>query len=224
MSVRIVLADDHKVMRDGLRAILERDGDFQVIGEASDGRQAVSVACDLEPDVIIMDINMPLLNGIEATRKIKEQCPDVQVVILSMHTTKEHIFQAMKSGARGYLLKETSGSEVVQAIRAVQQGNRYLSQVITEKVIDDYIVQRSKVSDASPLSALSDREREVLQLVVEGRTTSEVSALLHLSTSTVSTYRSRIMAKLEVKDFPQLVRFALQNNLIDNTRTDSPNQ
>jgi len=212
--INILLADDHQVMRDGLRAMLERQEGFHIIGEASDGLETVKLAQQLKPDVILMDIHMPLLNGIEAARKILLDSSDVHIVILSMHATKEHIFQALKAGATGYLLKETSGVEVVEAIKSVVDGNRYLSQIITEAVIDDYVFQRSHAPDYSPIEQLSDREREVMQLVIEGTSTAEISTLLHLSKSTVSTYRSRIMKKLGTKDIADLVRFAIEHKLI----------
>jgi DNA-binding NarL/FixJ family response regulator len=212
--INILLADDHKVMRDGLRAILEGQNEFNIVGEAPDGLETVKLARRLNPDIILMDIHMPLLNGIDAARKILQESPEMCIVILSMHATKEHIFQALKAGAKGYLLKETSGLEVVAAIKEVVAGNRYLSQLITEAVIDDYVFQRSQSAVSSPLDRLSDREREVMQLVVEGKNTTSISALLHLSKSTVSTYRSRIMKKLGTKDVADLVRFAIEHKLI----------
>lgn len=212
--INILLADDHKVMRDGLRAILERENAFFIVAEASDGFETVKLARQHNPDVILMDIHMPLLNGIEATRAILDESSTIQIVILSMHATKEHIFQALKAGAKGYLLKETSGMEVVEAIREVVSGNRFLSQAITEAVIDDYVNQRGMSVGTSPIERLSAREREVMQLIVEGHGTAEISALLHLSVSTVSTYRSRIMRKLGTKDIADLVKFAIEHKLI----------
>jgi DNA-binding NarL/FixJ family response regulator len=212
--INILLADDHKIMRDGLRAILEGQKEFNIVGEASDGFETIKLAKQLNPDIILMDIHMPLLNGIDAARKILLDSPEIRIVILSMHATKEHIFQALKAGAKGYLLKETSGIEVVEAIREVVAGDRYLSQMITEAVIDDYVFQRSQAVVSSPLDRLSNREREVMQLVVEGKNTTDISTLLHLSKSTVSTYRSRIMKKLGTKDIADLVRFAIEHKLI----------
>lgn len=214
MAIRILLADDHEIMRDGLRAILAKQPDFQVIADAADGLEAVRVGIEACPDVALMDINMPLLNGIEATRRLLDQCPETQVIILSMHGTKEHVYQALSSGARGYLLKETSGRDVVGAIRAVHAGQRFLSPSITNIMIDDYIAQRNKTPESSPLAELSDREREVLQLVAEGKSNSEIGELLHLSINTVSTYRSRMMKKANLQDLPHLIQFAIENGII----------
>jgi DNA-binding NarL/FixJ family response regulator len=160
-----------------------------------------------------MDINMPELNGIEATHQIMENCPSTRVVILSMFATQEHIFRALQAGARGYLLKESAGIEVVNAVREVMSGHRYLSQKISEDVIDDYVRLRDQTIDEDPLSRLSPREREVLQLVVEGKSSAEIAEGLFLSPKTVETYRSRLMQKLEIHDIPGLVKFAIQHGL-----------
>lgn len=212
--IKVLLADDHRVMRDGLRAILEREKGFLVVAEAADGHEAIKLTRKHKPHVVLMDIHMPLSNGIEAARKILREHSDVQVVILSMYATKEHIFQALKAGAKGYLLKETSGTEVVQAIRDVVEGNRYLSRAIAEVVIDDYVYQRSHSVDLNPIARLSEREREVMQLMVAGKSSAEIASILHLSLSTVSTYRSRLMKKLGTRDIGELVKFAIEHNLI----------
>ncbi len=214
MKIRVVLADDHKVIREGLRAILASQSDIDVVGVANDGREAIQSVKELKPNVIVLDINMPVLNGIEATRYIREIDPDVQVVILSMHSNKEHVFQALKVGARSYLIKETSALEVADAIRAVHTGRRYLSETIAEAVIDDYVEYRQRAVEFSPLERLSEREREVMYLVVEGRTSAEIAAMLHLSVSTVNTYRSRLMKKIGVEDVPGLVKFAVEHELV----------
>ena len=160
-----------------------------------------------------MDIAMPELNGIEATRQISEACPAVKVIILSMHDSSEHIYQALKAGAKGYLLKESAGKEVVTAVRAVSSGRRYLSDRIEEMVIEDYVLQRDAAPQKSPLDKLSDRERQILQLVVEGKSSTEISEILFLSPKTVDTYRSRLMQKLGIRDLPGLVKFAIQHGL-----------
>jgi DNA-binding NarL/FixJ family response regulator len=214
MPIRVVLADDHAVLRDGLRFLLESQGDIVVVGDAADGREAVRQVQQLRPDVALVDIAMPEMNGIEATEEICHECPTTRVVILSMHATAEHIFQALQAGALGYLLKESAGTEVVAAIRAVQAGHRYLSQKIEETVIDDYVRQRQRAKNSSPLDLLSHREREVLQLVAEGKSSTEVAACLFLSVSSVDTYRSRLMRKLGLSDLPALVKFAIQQGLI----------
>ena len=216
MSVTIFLADDHAVLRDGLRLLLEAQPDFSVVGEAGDGRDAVrqvAQSAPHTPDVLIMDIAMPNLNGIEATRQILDACPRLRVIILSVHSTLEHISQALQAGARGYLLKESAGVEVVNAVRTVAAGGRYLSRKIPADAVGRYM-RRSRAGDARRLVArLSPREREVLQLVVEGKTSADIAAILHLSPKTVDTYRSRLMQKLELHNLPELVKFAVQHGL-----------
>lgn len=213
MSITVFIADDHTVIRDGLRFMLAAQPDIDVIGDAADGHDTVHQVEELKPDVVIMDINMPILNGIEASRQIRKISPSSQVIILSMYATKEHIFQALQAGVYGYLVKETAGIEVVDAVRAVNAGRRYLSEKISEKMIDDYLRLREDVGARSPLERLSPREREVLQLVVEGKTSAEIAEVLFLSPKTVDTYRSRLMQKLGISDLPALVKFAIQHGL-----------
>lgn len=213
MSIKVFIADDHAMVREGLRLIIEAERDISVIGEAADGRQAVRLIQRLAPDVVIMDIAMPILNGIEATEQILNSKTFTQIIILSMHASKEHIFRALEAGAKGYLLKESAGKELVKAIRAVYAGNRFLSDRISQTVIEDYIHQRIADSEESPIKRLSPREREVLQLVVEGKTSAEIASNLFLSPKTVETYRSRLMHKLGIKDLPGLVKFAIQHGM-----------
>jgi DNA-binding NarL/FixJ family response regulator len=213
VSITVFVADDHAVVRDGLRALLEAQPDIRVIGDAADGREAVGQVARLGPDVAVIDIAMPELNGIEAAQGIGEVCPSTQIIILSMHSTTEHIFRALQAGARGYLLKESAGIEVVNAVRAVHAGHRYLSQKISDRLIDDYVRQRQAAEARSPLARLSSREREVLQLVVEGKSSAEIADTLSLSVKTVETYRSRLMLKLDISDLPGLVKFAVQHGL-----------
>ncbi len=213
MSITVFLADDHAVVRDGLRVLLEAQPDIRVIGDAANGRETVRLVVQLCPDVAIIDIAMPELNGIEAARKIGQVCPSTQVIILSMHSTTEHVFQALQAGARGYLLKESAGIEVVNAVRAVHADRRYLSQKISDGLVDDYVRQRQAAEAKSPLARLSPREREVLQLVVEGKSSAEIADILSLSLKTVETYRSRLMHKLGISDLPGLVKFAIQHGL-----------
>ena len=213
MSIKVFIADDHAMVREGLRLILEAERDISVIGEAADGRQAVRLIQRLAPDVIIMDIAMPILNGIEATEQILNSKTFTRIIILSMHASKEHIFRALEAGAKGYLLKESAGKEMVKAIRAVYAGNRFLSDRISQTVIEDYIHQRIADSEESPIKRLSPREREVLQLVVEGKSSAEIASNLFLSPKTVETYRSRLMHKLGIKDLPGLVKFAIQHGM-----------
>ena len=213
LVITVFLADDHAVVRDGLRVLLEAHPDISVIGDAVNGRETVRLVTQLRPDVVVMDIAMPDLNGIEATRQIYEVCPSAQVIILSMHSTTEHVFRALQAGARGYLLKESAGIEVVNAVRAVHAGHRYLSQNISDWLVDDYVRQRQATEGKGPLALLSPREREVMQLVVEGKSSAEIAGILSLSLKTVETYRSRLMHKLGISDLPSLVKFAVQHGL-----------
>ncbi|HKZ58039.1 MAG TPA: response regulator transcription factor [Thermodesulfovibrionales bacterium] len=213
MPISVFIADDHAVVREGLRLLLEAQTDIKVIGNAADGRQTVLQVQQLCPDVVVMDIAMPELNGIEATRKLTEFCPSTQVVILSMYATAEHIFRALQAGALGYLLKESAAIEVVNAVRAVHSGRRYICKKIDEIMIDTYIHKRQVSGAKSPLESLSPREREILQLVVEGKSSAEISIILTLSQKTVETYRSRLMQKLGIKDIPGLVKFAILHGM-----------
>lgn len=213
MTITVFLADDHAVVRDGLRLLLEAQPDLSVIGDAANGREAVRRVARLCPDIVVIDIAMPELNGIEAAREIGEVCPSTQIIILSIHSTIEHVFRALQAGARGYLLKESAGIEVVNAVRAVHAGHRYLSPKISDSLVDDYVRQRQSAEAKSPLARLSPREREVLQLVVEGKSSAEIADTLSLSVKTVETYRTRLMHKLGVSDLPGLVKFAIQHGL-----------
>lgn len=210
MRITVLLADDHAVVRDGLRLLLEAQGDMSVIGAAADGEDAVRQARNLRPDVVVLDIAMPQLNGIEAAQQIHAGCPSTQIVILSMHATGEHIRRALQSGALGYLLKESAGAEVATAIREAHAGRRYLSRKIADLAVDSYV--NGGLAD-DPLASLSFREHQVLLLVAAGKSSAEVGALLSLSPKTVETYRSRVMEKLGLKDLSALVRFAIRNGL-----------
>lgn len=213
MTIKVFIADDYAMVRDGLCALLEKQPGFKVVGSAANGSEAVKMALDLKPDVILMDIAMPELNGIEATEKIKAALPETQVVILSVHATTEHIYRAFRAGALGYLLKESAGAEAIQAIQAAFEKRRYLTQRIADTVLDSYMLQRSVAKQVSPLESLSQREREVLELVVDGVTSAEIAKQLSLSPRTVETYRSRIMDKLDIHDLPALIRFAIENGI-----------
>lgn len=209
MNIRVLIVDDHVVMAEGLRHLIEAQSDLVVVGCVTDGREALRKVVELSPDVVLMDIAMPELNGIEATRLIGQRAPETQVVILSMHSNQEYVLRALQAGARGYILKKNAADEVLTAIRAVHAGRRFLSQQIAEGVIDDYL--RSGMG--SPLEALSSRERQVLQLLVESKATATIAESLSLSPKTVETYRSRIMQKLGIEDMPSLVKFAIQHGL-----------
>jgi len=211
MPVRILIADDHAVVREGLRMILEALGDITVVGEALDGRDAIEKAATLKPDVIVMDIAMPEMNGIEATRIICERLPAVKIIILSMHHTNEHIFRAMQAGASAYLLKESAGAWVAKAIHAVMKGELYFGAGVEAP---PKVVRTSRrTPPSSPLESLSQREREVIQLVVEGKTSAEIAEILSLSPKSIETYRSRLMLKLGVSNVPSLVKFALLHGI-----------
>lgn len=214
MSISVFLADDHAIVREGLRLILESHGDITVIGEASNGRQAVHAVKKTCPEIVIMDIAMPELNGIDATAQIVQSCPSTRVIILSVYDTTEYIFEALKAGAKGYILKESAGEEVVKAIHRVHSGHNYLSQEISEAVVNEYVKHRGGFAlEKSPLENLSKREREILQLVVEGKSSTEISKLLFISPKTVDTYKSRLMKKLHVKNFPSLIKFAIKHGI-----------
>jgi len=213
MKPTILIADDHAIVRDGLQALLDSQSDYKVIGTAATGREAVRLVREIKPDLVIMDISMPELNGLEATEQIIQISPKTRVIILSMHSGPEHIFRALKGGARGYLIKESAGKELFQAIKAVLAGRRYLSQKIDDILIDDYIRNREPADQKKPLGRLTSREKEILQLVVEGKSSREIAEILYLSPKTVETYRSRLMDKLEIRDLPGLVKFAIQEGI-----------
>ena len=213
MSITVLLADDHAVLRQGLRVLLESNDDIKVVGEASNGREAVQKVLNLEPDVVIMDIAMPVLNGIEAMRQILAALPLSKVIILSMYSTSEHVRRSLKAGACGYVIKESAGGDVADAVRTVVTGRRYLSEMITETVLDDYLHQHGPTAVEGPLAQLSDRERQIVQLVVDGKTSQQISTELFLSPKTVDTYRSRAMQKLGITDLTDLIKFAIQQGL-----------
>lgn len=215
MSISVVIADDHAIVRDGLKLLLESQTDIVVTGEARNGRDAVMQAKKLRPDIIIMDIAMPELNGIEAADRILQECPSVRVIILSMHSTTEHIYRSLKVGARGYLLKESAGAELVAAVRAVYNGTRYLSQKISDRVIEEYLNAPVSRGPDNPVERLTPREREILQLVSEGKSSAEIAAAMFLSPKTIETYRSRLMQKLGVNDIPSLVKLAIRWGLTE---------
>lgn len=214
MSITVFLADDHTVLREGLKLLLESQEDIIVIGNAANGRDAVRQTAKLRPDVIIMDISMPELNGIDATYQILEMCPSTRIIVLSMHAASEHILRALKAGACGYLLKESAGKEIIQAVQTVYSGGRYLSRKISDSLIDNYLQMYGDNDIDNPLSKLSPREKEIMQLVVEGKSSMEIANIIFLSPKTVETYRSRLMQKLNVSDIAGLIKIALKHNLI----------
>ena len=213
MMIRVFIADDHAIVRDGLRFILSAQPDIEVVGEAANGREAVRQVEQLCPDVVLMDISMPELNGIEAAQQIRERCPATQVVMLSVHSTGEHVFRALQAGAKGYLLKESASAEVIDAVREVHAGHRHLSAKIVDFLAERYVHPEQFAGAESPLAQLSPREREVLQLIAEGKSSAEIARVLALSPATVDTYRSRLMRKLGLTDLVGLIKFAIQHGL-----------
>ena len=212
MITRILLADDHEIFLEGLRSLLERERDIELIGEAPDGRVAVDLARELSPHVVIMDITMPRLNGIEATRLIVAHDPSVKVIALSMHSNRRFMAEVLKAGAAGYLLKESAVAELLTAIRAVMEGKAYLSPKITSAIVDDY-VRHVPLERGVAYGALTGREREVLQLLAEGSTTKEMAARLHVSVKTIETHRAQIMEKLRIRSIAGLTKFAIHEGL-----------
>jgi two-component system response regulator NreC len=215
-QVTILLADDHTIVRQGLKKVLEAEPGFRVVGEASDGREAISQVELLKPDIVIMDITMPMLNGIEATRQIKKNNPKVKIIILSMHSHNRYISELFGLGASGYLLKDSSGTDIVNAINAAIKGDSYLSPSISRKVIDDYVSMKRPMSSREELyGQLSNREREVFQMIAEGHSTKEISETLCVSMSTIKTHRSNIMEKLQMENISQLIHFAIELGLVE---------
>jgi DNA-binding NarL/FixJ family response regulator len=212
MSITIFLADDHSVLRDGLRMLLETQPDFKVIGAASNGSEAIQQLKVLVPNIAVLDIAMPEVNGLEVARHIDSDCPCTQVIMLSMHRTSEHIIQALEAGARGYVLKESASDELIEAIRTVHSGGRYLSQTVSNVAVEYFLRQSN--GESSPLGRLNERERIILRLLVDGLTSTEIGERLTLSSKTVDNYRSAIMHKLNIHHLPGLVKFALKHGLI----------
>jgi DNA-binding NarL/FixJ family response regulator len=213
MTIRVFLADDHAIVRDGLSSLLQSSEDFAVVGSAGDGREAVREIERLKPDVVVMDIAMPELNGIDATREICRNNPSISVIILSVYLTLDHISLALEAGAKGYLVKGASGQEMLEAIREVYGGHRYLSREINDLVIKNYVQKRDNQLTTGLLSSLTSRERVILQMVVEGKTSRAIADALGLATTSVEIYRSRMMKKLGIKDLPSLIKWAIQHGL-----------
>jgi DNA-binding NarL/FixJ family response regulator len=212
MSIRVLLADDHKITRQGLRSLIEKQPDMEVVAEAENGREAVRLAAEVAPDVIIMDLTMPDLNGVEATRKILAQSPDIKIIALSMHSDALFVTEMLKSGAAGYLLKDCAFDELVRAIKTVMENKSYLSPSISGVVVEDYI-HRLSTTDFKNADIISDREREVLQLMAEGKSTKQIAAKLHISVKTVETHRRQIMRKLDIHTVAELTKYAIRKGL-----------
>ena len=214
MSIRVLIADDHKIMLAGLRSILEKQTDFEVVGEADNGRKAVQMAQEKKPDVVVMDVSMPDLNGIEATKQIIESLPETRVIALSMHSDKRFVMGMLRAGASGYLLKDCASQELANAIDQVARGKKYLSPEITGVVIDDFLLGRGSSEEvATAASQLSPREREVLQLIAEGWSTKQIASHLYVSIKTIETHRRQIMKKLDLHSIADLTKYAIREGL-----------
>jgi DNA-binding NarL/FixJ family response regulator len=226
--IRVLLADDHDILRDGLRALLEMAGDIAVVGEARTGREAVAETERLQPDIVLMDITMPELDGVEACRRIHERSPKVRVLFLTMHEADEYFFRALRAGGAGYIIKRTAAADLLAAVRAVAQGNAFLSPSLAHALVSDYAARmRGHAAEVGPApdqdqaaryEKLSGREREVLQLVAEGWTNQDIANQLGLSIKTVQSHRAAVMDKLELRDVTHLVRYAVRHGLVDPER------
>jgi two-component system response regulator NreC len=213
-KIRILIADDHTLLRNGICALLEAEPDMVIVGEANDGREAVRLVGQLKPQVVLMDIAMPLLNGLEATRQIKREHPEINVLVLTMYDHEEYFREMLEVGASGYIIKRAAATELVSAIRAVYNGEAVLSPAITRLLLEDYLNRETHREDDDP-NALSAREREVLQLIAEGKTSREIAELLHLSVKTVQSHRTNLMQKLDLHDRGELIKYAIQKKIIE---------
>ena len=212
--IRILLGDDHTLVRQGLRKILEERPEWEVVGEASDGRDAVRQTASTRPDVAVLDIGMPLLNGIEATRQIVRRFPDIRVLILSMHSDEAYIIQALKAGARGYLLKDSADTDLIRGVAAVAAGKSFFSPAVSKVMLDDYVRHMREKGIVDRFESLSEREREIFQLVAEGHSNKEIADLLSISPATVETHRAHILQKLDVHNTAELVLYAVRRGVI----------
>lgn len=213
--IKVLLVDDHTIVRQGLRCILATDEEIEVIGEAGDGRTAVDLAERLHPDVVVMDLTLPELNGIEATRRIFKQDKDAKVLILTMHTDRMFVRQSLKAGARGYLVKDAEDTDLVRAVKVVGRGGSFFNAEVSRMLLNDYLGEQGSSDGDDDLTRLSGREREVLQLIAEGHTNGEIAGSLTLSLNTVETHRKQIMRKLDLHKTAELVRFALRKQVVN---------
>lgn len=212
--LRLLIGDDHRLVRHGLRKILETRGDWEVIAEVGDGREAVARAAELQPDVALLDIGMPLLNGIDAAQQIVHRSPSTRVLILSMHADEAYVTRALKAGATGYLLKDSADTDLLDGVAAVAAGHSFFSPAVAKLMLDDYVRRVSQVETTDRYATLSPREREIFQLVAEGRTNREVADILDISAATVETHRARILQKLEIHNTAELVLYAVRRGVV----------
>jgi two-component system, NarL family, response regulator NreC len=213
-KLRILLADDHRLVRHGLRKILEEQPDWEIVAEVANGREAVQRAAEERPDVAVLDIAMPQLNGVEATRQIQRRCPEVNVLILSMHADEAYIRQALQAGARGYLMKDSADTDLIGAVSAVAEGKSFFSPSAARVMLDDYVRRLSEKGTMDRFDTLSEREREVFQLIAEGHSNREIAGLLCVSPSTIETHRSHILEKLGLHSAAELVLYAVRKGVI----------
>lgn len=213
-KLALLLGDDHTLVRQGLRKILEENPEWQVVAEAGDGREAVRKALALKPDVAVLDIGMPLLNGIEATRQIVRRLPGVKVLILSMHSQEAYVSRALQAGAKGYLLKDSAGKDLIKAIATVAAGKSFFSPAVAKLMLDDYVRRVGETTIVDKYESLSEREREIFQLIAEARSNKEVAEMLGISVATVETHRARILEKLDVHNTAELVLYAVRRGVI----------
>jgi two-component system response regulator NreC len=212
--IKVLLADDHTIVRKGLRSLLDSEATIEVVGEAEDGREAIEKVEQLSPDIVVMDSTMPILNGLEATRHIVKRFPQVKVLVLTMHTNEEYIFQFLQAGAAGYLVKQAAPTELVSAIQAVQRGDYFLSPAISKTVVEEYIKQAKAIDREDGFEQLTDREREVLQLIVEGFSNREIAERLHISLKTAGVHRINLMHKLNIHNVTELTKYAIRKGVI----------
>ena len=212
-EIKVILADDHTILRSGLRLILNQERDIEVVGEAEDGRECLKMVEELDPDIVLMDITMPILNGLEATRQIKKKFPEVDVLMLTVHETEEYVYQVFRAGASGYLLKKTAHQDLVSAIRSVYNGHFFISPSISKSVIREYIAKAEKSHDDG-FDRLTEREREILQLIAEGKSNKDISDMLNISMKTVEVHRAHLMEKLDLHNTADLTRYAIKKGIV----------
>ena len=214
MTIRVLLADDHAIVREGVRHIIEREADLEVVGEASNGHEAVALTEQLEPDVVLMDLTMPELGGLEATAILQDRFPDVRVLVLTMHESHDYFFQVLKAGASGYILKGASGAELLAGLRAVHRGDVYIQPPVAKRLVADYLRHIDSGEEKAQYDGLTERERQILRLIAEGSTSQQIADALVLSVNTVNTHRRHIMEKLNLHNRADLIRYAVRKGLV----------